>query len=348
MKNKIIVTGFYGQSNFGDDLFCYILSKAFDDDNCRILNGEFKSKSKVNFYKIPCLSKYYNNKGFLGSISRILTNCWMSIVPDVLIYGGGSVFCKYASLKQRWLTYRLSKYSLTKKYAFGVSIGPFKNIEEESKYIRILSSFDMIFLRDKASETYLDKANINYIRSNDMVWSLSEYVKVEDKKRERIVLCTHSVLDVNKLSDALYNSFNKDQPITVLCLEESEIYHCKKLFDELILKCFIDVEFCCYYKDNIENTIQLLGTAELVITSKLHGAITSAVYGTKFLLFEYQEKCSHLLDEVNYTKEIKNFGNENVFFESIKNYNDISYRAPTPGLILKHLSILKESVYVNE
>ncbi|MDW1959740.1 MULTISPECIES: polysaccharide pyruvyl transferase family protein [Vibrio] len=338
------VVGYYGQGNYGDDLFCLIMSHLLSDD-CKIINGNVRSERNINYFRPSIIYKHINKKNKIGLMSRVVSNLITPVLFKNVVFGGGSVFGKYASYKQRKILVDSANVFNSKLYAFGVSVGPFSSKDEENKYLKLLSKFDKVFVRDHSSIEVLESSEIkvNFIASQDMAFCLPKIIPHKDRVNGRLLLAIHNVLDyeliVNKIVDMREN-FNE---IIVLATEKIDFEFSKRVFSELKKHSdlLINVKFISYWEQNIEDVVSIISSSEYIVTTKLHGAITGIAYGRKVALFEYQEKCTELLVKVGFPREHLNYGDVFKFINNIDNLDLMNVDIDLSDLVYSHIRDLR-------
>ncbi|PUE49068.1 hypothetical protein B9Z47_06075 [Limnohabitans sp. 2KL-1] len=318
MKKKFGVIGFYGQSNFGDDLFCFVIAKLMEanGEDYFIQNGLIRTKHNINVSKVPVFWRWNADTGLLGKLARIASNLDATLKAEKLIYGGGSVFGKYASFKQRELIRIAAKITNTKLYAFGVSLGPFKGEQDEKRYAKLLRCFKEILTRDKESFTFAMRNGLNAIDSCDMVWGLPSVYKKPNNASKKLLICLHRPLSFKKLDNPEI-FFRNFEEINILNLDKGSVALSKTLLSELNTIANIPVMVTNYFEENIENSIDEFSTASFVVTSKLHGAITAAAFDVPFALLEYQPKCTQFVKSINGYENFLNHGDALIFMQNI-------------------------------
>lgn len=315
---KWVVTGFYGQGNFGDDLFCYVMAKLMEEhgQDYLIQNGFINSKSRINCSQSFFFRKYIARKGWLGKIARISSIFFAGARGENIVFGGGSVFGRYASYRQRKIACILASFLNRKLFAFGVSLGPFEGKLEEEKYAAILRKFNLIVTRDESSHRISDLFSLKGKRACDMVFSIPDFHKKKDANSKALVIALHELSSVEALFlDRAW--LRKFERVTIIALDGKSkglSASIKQYADLLFLNKTRLIDFG---EAGIEEVLNEISSASFVITSKLHGAITAAAYGVRFTLLEYQEKCTELLRSLNGFEPFYNFGNESLFIQNI-------------------------------
>jgi len=169
MKTTVLVEGFYGRNNLGDD---FILRA--------ILDTIHKSET-IKFVKIMVSDTHYagynelfrmyprlhftlvSNTG--NSIKQIFERIRILQSIDYWIIGGGGVFPKekIASLIKRLLYIRIARIKNVKTAMYGIEINPV--YKKRNKYIwkQIIANCDFIYTRNQSSMNFLNSV---YVKKN--------------------------------------------------------------------------------------------------------------------------------------------------------------------------------------
>lgn len=147
MLRNIVLTGYYGRCNTGDDALAATIAWG--------LRGQFSRAALC----IPVVKRLVLPDGvpcrFLprSKLER-LHSLWWRAQSDLHIWGGGSVLHDVggvAPLRRRLQWIRLRNMLGRKTAAFGISIGPIRTTVGKAFVTRILSKLDAIGLRDEES-----------------------------------------------------------------------------------------------------------------------------------------------------------------------------------------------------
>lgn len=311
-------TGYYGQENFGDDVFCLVQGVLYDQlgINYGLLNSQVKSNVELRQINYYLINKFINYPGKIGTLSRVAANILGTCTAKNLVFGGGSVFGKYASYRQRVLASKIAANLGTKLHAFGVSIGPFASLEQLEHYSEILKEFSSLYVRDQASMDYAKEMGINAKLVPDMAWVLPELLPIRSNRDGKLILAFHLDLDFRLFATQI-DFFNTFSEIVILNLDKHLFNTSQNLFNYIANMASIPVRIINYTDVPLEYAIETIASSNYVITSKLHGAIVSAAYGTRFALFEYQVKCSEFVATMN-DNNILNHGNWQSFVDSVE------------------------------
>ena len=320
-NEKWVVHGFYGQRNFGDDLFCVIMSRLFERKSVAyaVLNSDVKTRFSIRSLKMPLLNAHVSKNNKLGRIARVVSNLLSVIVADVVVYGGGSLFGRYASLKQRKLITTFASVLGKEVYAFGVSIGPFESSGEKREFQKVLSRFQMVFVRDESSFKYgremiCEKAH----RAPDMAWALPDIIPKTKKEVNCLVVALHILADREYVGSIIELADNFDE-IVVLALDEGA-EEVSEWISSQFEKRNMPATYIRYFDVDIEDVVEIIGSAAFVITTKLHGAIVSRAYGVRCALLEYQEKCTEFQRTVGIGEEYLNHGVEEIYYRTLNSF----------------------------
>lgn len=331
MKESWAITGFYGRHNFGDDLFCLIMSRLFSGQG---LPHQIIGADIISSFDIQSTSPYFPNlprESRLAKTARKTSEIIQSCQHHNIVFGGGSLFSKYSSYKRRSILAKLAKIRKSRLFAFGVSVGPFKDKDQQRKYCKLLSDFTLIVCRDKASSTYFNLENM--VQGHDMAWCLPKLIPLDASRTDKrvLVIAISEQLAALALSELSTLPAHFDEILFIAMDANGAELH--KALQETFAKRFNIPTSSYYYREkNLENVLEDIKNANFLITSKLHGAVTAASYGTPFALFEYQEKCTDFLREVDIPENLINFGDEKEFIAGIeKTYEYMSSQFISPA-----------------
>lgn len=299
---KVLVSGYIGFNNFGDEAIFYALSshlKSLGYEVSVLCNNKKDTKEKYDV-------ETYGYKKPLEIIKAIL-NC------DVLISGGGSLLQNKTSnfsLFYYLFILFLAKLSFKKTIIFAQGIEPIKGIFPKFITKEILKLTDNVTVRDKKSQELLKKWNINSNLVSDPAYSLVQDRVIKENKTGIIVqLRKFNGIDDKFLSNLADNLVKTTEEITVLSLQDD---YDKEICQEFIKKLEnknINTKLIC--NQSIEDTIEIINQSKYMISVRLHGLIISNALRTKTFALCYDEKIKTFTEELNlqnidilnYTKE---------------------------------------------
>lgn len=318
---KILISGYYGFENTGDDavLECIIAGlreKGIDD--------------------ITVLSNTPTNTSFRYNVKSVYRNSFKEVFnaiknTDILLSGGGSLIQDITSSKSLWYYLSIIFFGILlrkKVYIVGQGIGPL-----EHKYNRLLSRFilrrvDLITVRDKDSMIFLKELNIE----------------------KNVILAADPVVDLapcneERLEEILRNEGIDKEKYIVVCTREwgnNELSRVElaKAVDDISKKYNLEVVFLPFYynKDDSESEkvanylkspykiiknkyepkeiLGIVKNCQLLIGIRLHSLVFALVSLVPFIGISYDPKIDGFLKSIN----LKSFKIDKFSSDELVNY----------------------------
>jgi|GEM_PF-4035297 len=312
IKNEITVIGGYGGGNVGDDALMWNVIKWLN----------------VKFPNITPLLVVYDKKLILSVLSGLSYDVVdtfedYSVESKVIIYGGGTQFFhftkdkKKSSIIKKGFKFLLNPASFFKslkkhvskkevksnhKFLLGIGFGPFisKETVEYAKFLNVLEDAEHLYVRDSNSfqyipETFLGKitkgTDICYNRFFKEVLVEANPEKFGNIKKTAIILRDwhYDNVDHEKLLLSLRQliSMKKEERFDL-------IFFCEQLDSNLKEK-FRGLDNLDFWSwdpssNNLVGFFDRMKTYDLVITSRFHGAIFSALLDIPFITLEIEPK----------------------------------------------------------
>lgn len=290
MKN-VLVSGYIGFDNFGDEAIFYALSthlKAYGFNVSVLCTNKEKVREK---YKV----KTYNFKKPLQILKAILKN-------DILISGGGSLLQNKTSnfsLFYYLFIIFLAKIFSKKVIIFAQGFEPIFGAFEQFVTKKILKTVDFISVRDENSKKLLKSWNIDSTLVSDPVYSLAENIEPFPLKDDLIVqLRSFKGIDkefIKNLASSIARYY--DGKISVFSFQdEIDERVCFELMQELKNR---GTNAQYIPNKSIEETIDIINKTKYVISTRLHGLIISNALKSNVFALSYDEKVKTLMDELN-------------------------------------------------
>ena len=287
---KVLVSGYIGFNNFGDEAIFYALSTHLKnlgyDVSALCANQEQVSKT----YDVKT---YHFKKPF--EILKAILNC------DVLISGGGSLLQNKTSnfsLLYYLFIILLAKICAKKVIIFAQGIEPIigKNYEFITK--SILKLVDFITVRDEKSKKLLASWNINSTLISDPAYSLVQDIEIKEKEGLIVQLRSFRGMDKELLANLARSIFKNYQGKVKVFSFQDEIDEkiCLDFIGEL-KKNNLETEFIS--NKPINETIEIINKAKYVISTRLHGLIIANALKSKTFAINYDEKIKTLVNELN-------------------------------------------------
>ncbi|MBX0332364.1 polysaccharide pyruvyl transferase family protein [Pontibacter sp. HSC-14F20] len=321
--NKIIFDGYYGQLNTGDDAFIEV-SAWGAATYWNTTNNFFLAKALP---QIKQEASCFQKKIFPGQ--HVLEKLIQLVKTDAVISSGGSTFEKPQKI------FHIRNLAILKKAlsssfklgAIGVSLGPYKNAEDERAVVKYLRRLDFLALRDEYSFQLALSYNLPYKPINafdlaallPMIYGNSSGVTGHQTQEKTIGISACYFERYRGLTE-LDREVQRETYLKQLLLEVTKITNTKLRFfefnghstvgDKVITASIINF-LKAHQVDNIEfipynpNTSYIYNKVlecNLVISVRLHASMFACFGNVPFFLFEYHRKCADFLESVGYNE----------------------------------------------
>lgn len=313
IKNDILFTGYYGQLNTGDDAFVEV-----SDWGAK----QIWKKNNISFLAVKKrLPKTLDNvKGYPLSIPKTYNFQQKILLNNTkyLISSGGSTFQNLilpGSLKYE--AAELVKNRKLKIGAIGVSIGPFKDIKEETSNIEYLKRLSFLAVRDKRSYDYVNTLDLPYepIEAFDLAALLPDIYQYDFSNLDKEMIIGVSVCNYERYTngDIANEERRNKELINLLGSIDNQVRVTFKFFvingnphrgdlpltQEIIQRVnFRNPVQIVNYNPNIRQVWEEIATCRFVLTTRLHAGIFACFANVPFMLVEYHRKCTDFLDDI--------------------------------------------------
>lgn len=327
---KITLNGYYGFSNYGDDLFnlTSVLGAArwWPGHDVDILGPPVHGIDTR--FRVPSWfpNDLYTAPGLAGKLSRLAFLAGALTTRDLLVYAGGSTLSHSSLLKK--LQRVAAERRWTKFAAVGVSVGPFSDAADEAEAARFLRQFSFVAVRDRQSLAVLERMRVPYqpVLARDLVGALplllpgSFWVEpapaapptlgvsfrfyeshsggdVEQERRRNAALmegiCRHAKRRSTRVRIFCLNTHPRwgDMP---LCCELQDRLAAEGMLAEIITS-----------EDHLLGRWHSLATCDAVLCVRMHAGITAYLNNVPFALVEYHEKCTDFLDDIGQPSSLR-------------------------------------------
>ncbi len=304
IKNDIVISGYYGFKNNGDDTTLKAIVKGLRSisPNVRITVLSKNPQETERIYKVHAVNRL--------NIPKIFHNMKKS---SLLISGGGSLIQDVTSRKS--LSYylfiiKLAQRAKIKTMLYGNGIGPVLNVDKYPSIARILNKVDLITLREPGSLKTLEEIGVNTKHTHitaDSVFSLIEDTQTK-YELPHIIKSTsegkHFCVSVREW-DNLAQDFK--ETIAKTCRYIYEKYHMMPVFipmqpsrDNAICREIMEITNVPSCLIDINSPFnQIIGTiaeSEFVIGMRLHILIYSACVSVPVIGLNYDPKVKNMME----------------------------------------------------
>jgi len=185
-RGEILLIGYYGFSNFGDEIALKLFLKSFPKFNFSVLWGGLSKTPKMkNFNKV--------SRGSLRNILREISK------SQAVVFGPGSLFQTKTSIRSFFYYLFLAKYAVRKKkplFFYSQGIGPVNSL---CFWLlkKILNKAQYIGIRDKYYFNKLKKQDIAVEFMPDIFWEMSanpsgsKLHSIRGRKNSNVLLIFH-------------------------------------------------------------------------------------------------------------------------------------------------------------
>ena len=321
-SKKIALTGYYGFSNYGDDLFslaCSWGSREYWSAHDVKIVGPSIPGVKAR-YSVPSFfpRKWYAAPGAMGKFSRLLFLLSAIIQNDLLILAGGSTLSSLGSKYIRKIQYIATKAKMIQIAGIGVSVGPFLSKNDQHFFLKFLENFSFLSVRDSASYKIIQGLNLKQksILSKDLAGivplALAKQKYVKKTNLLGIALCDYKYQNSITMrisafpKKAIFRGIrdfaqNNKISVRIFSLNSHPISGDDTLAADLykyLSKVDIEIEIVSFSTERVDKIWQKIAECSAMFSIRLHGAITAYLNDVPFSLVEYHKKCSDFLIDI--------------------------------------------------
>lgn len=338
VSKKIIMSGYFGFSNSGDDAILKSIIESFKslDSN---LNIKVLSKDPVlteREYGVAAVDRF---KFF--DVRKSLK------ASDMLISGGGSLLQDKTSSRSIWyylLIMKLAKRYKKKVFVYSNGVGPINKRFNRNITRRVLNKVDYITLRDKDSYDFIKSIGVNNPNIkvlSDPVFNLKEASdesvrKKFDINKDTVLVSIRSWMDDEKLITELSKFLNylidEGKNIVFMPMQTPrDTTISEKIAENLKSSKIIDEKY------PVEILMSLMKNADFIVAMRLHAMIYAIHQNLPFIGLSYDPKTETLLkdfdesinidvDAINYDDLLKAYkyikDNREAFISNLSTINE--------------------------
>ena len=289
LKN-ILISGYYGFDNFGDETILSVLIKKLKEFTPFITVLSKNPRKTKELYKVastlfycPCIA-----------LLRLL-QC------DILISGGGSLLQDVTSLKS--LLYYLFVINIAlffrkKVIIFAQGIGPINNKFGAFLTKKTLQKCSLVTVRDRKSKLILNKWGIEVDLVCDPLFDL-DLPEPSPSNKVGVQLRSFKTLKENlliKLAQQINKEFF-DKEIEIYSFQDSlDLTVCKR-FEEILKSINSQINTTLIYNQSSQEILYKISKLDYMIAMRFHANLIALKYGIKTLAVCYDIKVEKLAQE---------------------------------------------------
>ncbi|MEK5054199.1 polysaccharide pyruvyl transferase family protein [Niallia sp. FSL K6-0212] len=316
--SKIILSGYYGEQNGGDDALLLVSSWG----SRKFLSGDKIYGTCIQKPVLPLNAEIealfvQEEQERNENLLRLYRHCYES---DLILFGGGSVFHSTDKMTRDSDLIDLNRGKGAA--AIGVSFGPFRDSAAEGACKKLIEKFNYIGCRDEESyelirsfssdikvELTFDLAvllplvvgeNFNGLHARKGLGiSLCHYERyiggdtsIEKTRMKKIVNVLNG-LNQEEIEELVFIDFN-GHPL----FGDQDIH--REVIDQLHTK--IPIKHLSYDKDPI-NTLRTIASLKGLIGMRLHSSVFGYITNTPTIILSYHPKCDGWAKQIQADKE---------------------------------------------
>jgi polysaccharide pyruvyl transferase CsaB len=289
MKKKVLISGYYGFDNFGDELILSLLLDKLKDCDVTVLTAN--PRKTFDTYGIHTVQTFS-----YPHVMKEITRC------DVLISGGGSLLqnvTSNASLLFYVMIIRLALMLKKEVVIFAQGIGPVKGFMYNNLVKGVLKEAKYISVRDEKSKKLLDKWKIKSNLVCDPAFSL------EVSNPERTSKIGVQLRKFDTLTDELFDNIIKqirtryyNREIELLSLQDEVDVGISQVFINKFKKVEPNINIKLVKGLNNKQIIERISEYDALIGMRYHACLVGAKYGVKTLAIAYDPKVNMLAEDL--------------------------------------------------
>lgn len=322
---SIVMSGYYGFDNSGDDAILKAITKDLksmnEDIDIVVLSNNPEKTKKV--YNVNAVNRFKSDE-VLNTIKN----------SSLLISGGGSLLQDVTSTRS--LIYYLSVIKLAKFYkkpimVYANGVGPIKGRINRSLTRSILNGVDLITLRDEDSREYvmnMGVTNKNIKVTADPVFTLDgvDKSRVDEIFIEENIPCDKEYIGVSirkwtnddRLVDELSKTINKllvenkDLEIVLIPMHYPEDLQ----LSNIVLQRVNSNRCHALQKEyDVEEIMGVIRQLELIVAMRLHSLIYAATQNTPMVGLSYDPKVDGILKslDVDHNCDVETFESDKLY-----------------------------------
>ncbi len=286
VTKKVIISGYYGFNNFGDEEILSILV----------------SKLKEWGADITVFSSNPDWSSNVHSVNTVNSFCLPSIIKeikisDILISGGGSLLQDVTSLKSLiyyTLIIFLALFFRKKVIIFAQGIGPINNPVARFLVLNILKFCTYITVRDEKSYNLLKRYGVDSKIVPDPVYSLK--TAVTEHSGVGIQLRRFKSMNedfLSALAKKVVETFS-GKSIKIISLQDALDFEVCKTFESKLKEISPDIDTELVTNTSLNDIINRLSSLEYLIAMRFHALLIGIKSGVKSLGINYDIKVEQL------------------------------------------------------
>lgn len=281
MSRKIVISGYYGFKNFGDELILSILTRYLKSQNADVTVFSVDTEYTSSNYGVKSVATFD-----LGQIVKTLSG------SDVLISGGGSLFQDATSLRSVLyysIILAMAQILGKKTVIFAQGVGPLKNPISRFLVKNLFKKCDYVSVRDENSQKMLARWGVSSILVSDPAFSL-EVQNVAKEKVLGVQLRAFTGMGEDFLQNlACVVNESGFEKVKLFSLQKSQDFELSKKFAQMLIGKSVEI-----VEEKIVSEISKIDT---LIGMRFHSLVVALKSGVKCCAINYDPKVQILAEK---------------------------------------------------
>lgn len=319
MSKRVLISGYIGFQNFGDDAILGLLVKYLKRQNCNITALSSDPESTRRNYKISAVN-YMNIFQIIFSI----------LDTNVVISGGGSLIQNGTgtlSLLYYLFIIAFAKLTGRKVIIFAQGIGPVYGKFWQWVTKRVLKGCDLILVRDIFSQRILKKWGISSRYVIDPVWDL-RVPELDNQRCVGVQLRNYRFLHPTLIKElAKYiGVYFGDRKIKIFSFQNSQDSNLAYQFEYWLKAQCADIKTEVVIPTSHRHLLEEFSHLEYLFAMRYHAVLIALKMGIKVLPISYDVKVQNLAMEFNIPYvEAAEESDYYSYIRDLKNYREDEY-----------------------
>lgn len=290
MSKKVVISGYYGADNFGDESILEVLIQRLKKDEADITVLSTNPDKTAKTHRVNSIHSFK-----LGKVMSALSKC------DILVSGGGSLLQDATSVKSLfyylWVIF-MAQFYKKQVLIFAQGIGPINNKIGEFFTKKLLKNCRWISVRDDKSLFLLRGWGLKPELVCDPLYDL-EVAGSTPSNRVGIQLRSFKSL-TEKLLITLANRVAiefADKEIEIYSFQDSLDLEVCQHFEQLLLSVNPNLKTTVISGKTPKEIIKLIASLEYMIAMRFHAILIALKYGIKTLAINYDYKIEAICND---------------------------------------------------
>ncbi len=290
-RKKILISGYYGFDNFGDETILWVLTQKLKKMNVDVRVLSKNPTKTANLYQV--------SSTFFFCLLQVLCRIRQC---DILISGGGSLLQDATSIKSLLyylLVINTALFFRKKVIIFAQGIGPINNKFGAFLTKKTLQKCTLVTVRDRKSRLLLRKWGVKVNLVCDPLFDLQLERALPPSSKVGVQLRSFKTMNealLNKLAQQINKEFSNKE-IEIYSFQDSLDLDVCKHFEEILKSINPEIKTTLIYNQSSKEILEKLSHLDYMIAMRFHAALIALKYGIRTLAICYDIKVEKLAED---------------------------------------------------